>query len=125
MIKSKAFLVLAAVAVFALLLCACNNVSPDTNESVQSTNGSEVSATAIDTEKEVSGTKASTSETIAPEVTQGENDLQIITVPQENTTAPDNTEVFSEAETSASSANETEPATTEAEKIELPFVPVS
>ena len=132
--KSKYFVVLAVLALLIASLCACNSTKPSENETNQEQ--TVVSTAANNAGNEDNTNSVKETETSAEVVTvgededlltQGENDLEIMTVPQDGTDAPQNTEGEAEvteavAETTASKDAE---KPTEAEKIELPFVPAN
>ena len=124
--KSKFFVIIAVLALIILSLCACSDSKPALSETNQSMTETTVAANTAETQNEDVTDKVSDSTQSSEEVSQGENDLVIITVPQEDVKASENTSV-TDAVTEALSETEeaTEPSTTEVKKIELPFVPAN
>lgn len=124
--KSKFFVIIAALALIMLSLCACGNTESSLKETQTNVPQSAVTTNAVDSTLKVETTEGIEASEVLPEASQGENDLAIITAPQEDVNSSDNT-VATNAVTEAVSKTEeaTEPSTTEVKKIELPFVPAN
>lgn len=123
--KIKILLIISAIAVLGVLLCACNNNTPDLTE----TKGTEPEATVTEsvednaTEASADAEDGTVSETHV--ITEDDNDLEIITVPQNTETVETQTDsapLISDAEPEPETTAEN---TTEVQKIELPFVPAN
>lgn len=122
--KSKLFVIIAILALLVISLCACTDNKPAPSKPQTSPASQAVTEALSDSTAEISDVNNTASSEISSEPYQGENDLEIITVPQNNSEDSENTDpaqtvTKAEVETKAS-----EPAT-EVQKIELPFVPVS
>lgn len=124
--KSKFILITAVLVLLLISLCACSGNEPATGENATNPASSGVDVTVADATAETKDTGATAVSETQAEFTQGENDLEIITVPQNSTEASENTEAATEIATEAV-AETTEPRaeTTAVQKIELPFVPVN
>lgn len=122
--KSKVFVFIAVLVLVLATLCACGNSEPAVNETQTNVPQGAVATNAVDSTLNVEKSEAGTETDALPEVSQGENDLDIITAPQEDVKASENA-VATERVTEAldNPTESTEPSTTEVKKIELPFVP--
>ncbi len=124
--KSKFFVIIAALALIIFSLCACGNTESSIKETQTNVPQSAVTTNAVDSTLKVETTEGIESSDVLPEVSQGENDLAIITAPQEDVNSSDNTVATNAVTETVSKTEEaTEPSTTEVKKIELPFVPAN
>ena len=124
--KSRIFVIIAALALIMLSLCACGNTEPPIKETQTNIPQSAVATNAVDSTLKVETTEGIESSDVLPEASQGENDLAIITAPQEDEKTSDNTVATNAVTETVSKTEEaTEPSTTEVKRIELPFVPAN
>lgn len=130
MSKSKLFVLIAVSVILVLSLFGCGNETPSENETQPETTKTIITTNTTNPENSGENAQSTDSSDTEEEFTQGENDLEILTVPQDDIKGSENSEVSegSEAEETVTEAvveptQATEPATTEVQKIELPFVP--
>jgi len=122
--KSKLIVIMAILALSVFVFCGCGN--EDKTQGTE-TNAQATTASATKTEAGVAGdnntsaVESESSENIAVP-SQGENDLEIITVPQQSEIPQNNTETAPEQTEAVQEITEAE-STTSIQKIELPFVP--
>ncbi len=130
--KSKLFVLTALSALLMILLCACNTDVPPVGETQPDSSDASVTAGIADTKADVSDADEST--VLTEDTTsvkdeelpsQGESDLEIITVPRDTSEAPQKSESTEAVTQAVAEITDAENNTTEVQKIELPFVPAN
>ncbi|MBR3988657.1 MAG: hypothetical protein IKK10_05065 [Clostridia bacterium] len=132
--KSKTLVLLAVIGLLLLSLCGCNNTEPvpeatktGSAETSVSTTAGEVPADSSNAETENvqnSEAEATASSEEAGLPSQGENDLELMTLPQNDSDSSENAETTVSATEPVADPPKAE-TTTEAQRIELPFVPAN
>lgn len=122
--KSKIIIFIAAFAMLMFSMAGCNTNAPATDETQPKATAAASATNAADAPDGSHSAESTDTSDFVPEPSQGENDLELITVPQDNTSGSgsvDNTQAATEPESETTVAE----TATEVQKIELPFVPAN
>ncbi len=123
--KLRFFILITALVLIVISIAGCSTNEPALGETQPESTVAVAATTAANASEESGNAESTDSSEIIPEFSLGENDLEIITVPQDNTNAPDNTQAPQKESKPVAETTEAQTTpTTEVQRIELPFVPV-